>query len=160
MKPHRPGSPRPDERPDPRAQRAHHIHLSRRSFLAGAGAIVATGAAAAVFGCEERDTGAPSVAGTSSTPHTTPVPTPNPERGGTLRVYNQDAMPYDSLTLGVSCRAMSANGFEYTRCMRVDSLDVRVKRITLVITPANTYYRPATEVFQRSRPVVANALYR
>ena len=78
----------------------------------------------------------------------------------TQQVNRIGAMPYDSLTLGVSCRAMSSNGFDYTRCMRVDSLDMRVKRITLVITPANTFYRPATEIFQRSRPVVASALYR
>ena len=89
--------PNRDEVPQERTKpRGHHVHVSRRSFLAGAGAIVATGAAATVFGCDERESKT-SVAGTTASPQNTPVPTPNPERGGTLRVYNFDAMPYDSI---------------------------------------------------------------
>ena len=78
----------------------------------------------------------------------------------TQQVNRIGALPYDSLMLGVSCRPMESNGFAYTRCVRVDSIQPRVKRVTLAITPANPSHRPVMEVFQRSQSIIGNPLGR
>lgn len=74
------------------------------------------------------------------------------------QVNRLSVLPYDSLALGTTCKAINANGFAYQRCVRVDSLQMRVKQITLTITPTNTSLKPATEVFRRSKPSASNVL--
>jgi ABC-type transport system substrate-binding protein len=69
--------------------------VSRRGFLAASAAIAAAAGAAAIAGCGERTQPArrSDVLSEAATPSASPVGT----RGGVLRVYNFDAMPYDSL---------------------------------------------------------------
>jgi len=74
------------------------------------------------------------------------------------QVNRLGVLPYDSLALGTTCKAINANGFAYTRCVRVDSLQQSVKQITLTITPTNTAIKPVTEVFTRSKTPTANPL--
>jgi Tfp pilus assembly protein PilV len=76
------------------------------------------------------------------------------------QVNRVGVLPYDSLALGTTCRTLTDNGFSYTRCVRVDSLQVRVKQVTLTITPANVAIKPVTEVFRRSEPPTGQALNR
>jgi ABC-type transport system substrate-binding protein len=90
-------TPPPDGEREP-ARPQHHAHISRRSFLAGSALIAAGGAAAAVVGWARRDDRATvRVAGSSTTPTAVPDAIPANARGGTLRVYNFDASPYDAL---------------------------------------------------------------
>jgi prepilin-type N-terminal cleavage/methylation domain-containing protein len=74
------------------------------------------------------------------------------------QVNRLSVLPYDSLALGTTCKAINANGFAYQRCVRVDSLGLRLKQITLTITPTNSAIKPATEVFRRSKPADTNPL--
>jgi prepilin-type N-terminal cleavage/methylation domain-containing protein len=76
------------------------------------------------------------------------------------QVNRLSVLPYDSLALGTTCKDMSVNGFDYERCVRVDSLQQRLKQITLTITPDNSAIRPVTEVFQRSKPPTTNVMNR
>lgn len=78
----------------------------------------------------------------------------------TQQVNRLSALPYDSLALGTSCKTITANGFSYNRCVRVDSLQPKLKQITLAITPANAAFKPVTEVFQRSRPTTSLAVFK
>jgi peptide/nickel transport system substrate-binding protein len=69
-------------------------HVSRRGFLAASGAISAAAAAAAIGGCGE--SAGPKKQNDVLAGSATPM-SPVGTRGGTLRVYNFDATPYDSL---------------------------------------------------------------
>ncbi len=81
----------------PRSARSHAaLHrVSRRGFLAASAGISATAVSVAIIGY--RKSGTPrkrtDVLSESATPATSPVGT----RGGSLRVYNFDAMAYDTL---------------------------------------------------------------
>jgi prepilin-type N-terminal cleavage/methylation domain-containing protein len=76
------------------------------------------------------------------------------------QVNRVGVLPYDSLALGTTCRTITDNRFSYTRCVQVDSVQVRVKQITVTITPANSAIKPVTEVFRRTEPPVTHALNR
>lgn len=76
----------------------------------------------------------------------------------TQQVNRVSVLPYDSMAVGTTCKAVSASGFGYTRCVRVDQLQPKVKQITLTITPANAAIKPDTEVFRRTKPATANPL--
>jgi ABC-type transport system substrate-binding protein len=78
----------------PPAARHRHLHVTRRSFLAAAGLVVAGGAAAAVLELRDRGGRSSEVAGIEATPRTAKTPAGN--RGGMLRAYTFDAMPYDT----------------------------------------------------------------
>ena len=78
----------------------------------------------------------------------------------TQQVNRIDALPYDSLALGATCKAIDTNGFAYTRCVRVDSLEPKLKQVTLSITPVNTSFKPVTEIFQRSRPTTSTPVFK
>jgi Tfp pilus assembly protein PilV len=76
------------------------------------------------------------------------------------QVNRVGVLPYDSLALGTTCKSITENRFSYTRCVRVDSVQVSVKQITLTITPANSAIKPVTEVFRRTEPPAGHALNR
>jgi prepilin-type N-terminal cleavage/methylation domain-containing protein len=76
----------------------------------------------------------------------------------TQQVNWVSVLPYDTLPLGSSCKVINNSGFSYTRCVQVDSVQVKVKRITLTITPANTTIKPVTEVFLRAKLATNNPL--
>jgi prepilin-type N-terminal cleavage/methylation domain-containing protein len=75
----------------------------------------------------------------------------------TQQVNRVSVLPYDSLALGTTCRTVTGS-FAHTRCVQVDSLQVKVKQITLIITPANTKIKPDTEVFRRTKPPTTNVM--
>jgi len=74
--------------------RHHHLHITRRAFLAGAGLAVAGGTAAAIVRLKRKDRPRSEVEGIEATPRTARTPAGN--RGGVLRAYNFDAMPHDT----------------------------------------------------------------
>lgn len=76
------------------AQAALH-RVSRRSFLAASAAISAAGAGVAIFGYH--NTTKPGKHSAVLSESATPAASPVGARGGALRVYNFDAMQYDSL---------------------------------------------------------------
>ena len=78
----------------------------------------------------------------------------------TQQVNRIGAVPYDSLPLGITCKSITTNGFGYLRCVRVDSLQLKLKQITLAIIPNSTAFKPVTEIFHRSRPTGSTALFK
>lgn len=84
-------------RPNPRSARSHAVlhRVSRRGFLAASAAISAAAAGVAIVGynAKAKPLKRRAVLSDYATPSASPVGT----RGGSLRVYNFDAMPYDTL---------------------------------------------------------------
>jgi prepilin-type N-terminal cleavage/methylation domain-containing protein len=78
----------------------------------------------------------------------------------TQQVNRLGVLPYDSLPVGTNCRAVTANGFGYTRCVAVVVLSPSVKQVTLTMTPVNSAIRPVVEVFRRTLPPASYALNR
>ena len=62
------------------------------------------------------------------------------------------AMPFDSLRAKAGSTTVSGPPLSYTRRIVVDSLSPRMARVTIVITPTNTLFKPDTLVLQRSKP--------
>ena len=67
------------------------------------------------------------------------------------------ALPYDSLALGTSCKNFTTP-FAYSRCVRVDSTAVRIKKVTLTVTPTNTLIKADSQAFDRAKPVTSSPL--
>jgi peptide/nickel transport system substrate-binding protein len=103
-------------------RRPHHIHLSRRSFIAGAALIGAGAAATAVFRLNDGGKTDSEVAGAEATPKSTIAKAPAGSRGGILRTYNFDAMPYDSLDPHLTMMGPIANmhAAVFSRLLRFD----------------------------------------
>jgi prepilin-type N-terminal cleavage/methylation domain-containing protein len=62
------------------------------------------------------------------------------------------AMPFDSLAAKVGTITVNKPPVPYTRKITVDSLSPKLRRVTIVITPLNTVFRPDTVVLERSKP--------
>jgi prepilin-type N-terminal cleavage/methylation domain-containing protein len=62
------------------------------------------------------------------------------------------AMPFDSLKGKAGTITVNKPPVPYTRSITVDSLSPKLRRVTIVITPLNTVFRPDTLVLQRSKP--------
>lgn len=77
-------------------------------------------------------------------------------RNGVLmqQVNLLESLPYDSLAVGTSVSSVTANPYPHTTTITVAEVWVRyqlkMKKVTLVIAPANTLYRPDTTIFIRS----------
>jgi Tfp pilus assembly protein PilV len=75
-------------------------------------------------------------------------------RAGALSQYlNQfAAMPFDSLAAKVGTTTVTGPRMPYTRKIMVDSLSAKLRRVTIIITPNNTVFKPDTLVLQRGKP--------
>ena len=62
------------------------------------------------------------------------------------------AMPFDSLKSRAGTITVTKPPLPYTRKVMVDSLSPRLRRVTVVVTPLNTVFRPDTVVLQRTKP--------
>lgn len=62
------------------------------------------------------------------------------------------ALPFDSLKGKAGTVTVNKPPLPYTRVVTVDSLSPKLRRVTVVITPLNTMFRPDTMVLQRTKP--------
>jgi len=62
------------------------------------------------------------------------------------------AMPFDSLKGKAGTITVNKPPLPYTRKIVVDSLSPKLRRVTIVVTPLNTTFRPDTVVLQRTKP--------
>lgn len=62
------------------------------------------------------------------------------------------AMPFDSLKGKAGTTTVNKPPLPYTRKITVDSLSAKMRRVTIVITPTSTVFKPDTVVLQRSKP--------
>lgn len=63
-----------------------------------------------------------------------------------------NAMPFDSLSAKAGTTTVNKPPLPYTRMIRVDSLSPKLRRVTIVITPLNTMFKPDTMVLNRTKP--------
>ena len=76
-----------------------------------------------------------------------------PRSGIVSQNMNQfSAMPFDSLKGKAGTITINRPPMPYTRKITVDSLSPKMQRVTIVITPINTAFKPDTLVLQRSKP--------
>jgi len=62
------------------------------------------------------------------------------------------AMPYDSLKGKAGTITVNKPPLPYTRKITVDSLSPKLRRVTIVVTPLNTLFRPDTAIIERTKP--------
>jgi Tfp pilus assembly protein PilV len=85
-------------------------------------------------------------------------------RNGVLmqQVNALESQPFDSLAIGTSTLASTAMPYPYTRTVTVELIsqvfELKAKKVTLIITPTNTLYKPDTTVFVRSSASTMRAL--
>ena len=65
------------------------------------------------------------------------------------QVNRLSALTFDSLSAHAGCTTIATGQFHHTRCIGVADVASGQKRITLVITPANTMLKPDTTIFDR-----------
>ena len=61
------------------------------------------------------------------------------------------ALPFDSLKGKAGTVTVNRPPLPYTRTVTVDSLSPTLVRVTIVVTPTNRVFKPATLVLQRSK---------
>ena len=61
------------------------------------------------------------------------------------------ALPFDSLKGKAGTVTVNKPPMPYTRMVQVDSLSPTLQRVTIIITPTNTVFKPDTLVLQRSK---------
>lgn len=61
------------------------------------------------------------------------------------------ALPFDSLKGKAGSLIVNKPPMPYTRTVTVDSLSPTLVRVTIVVTPTSSLYKPDTVVLQRSR---------
>ena len=73
-----------------------------------------------------------------------------------------EAIPYDSLAIGVTTDSVTAKPYPHTVKVTVEQYyekwQLKAKKVTLVITPKNTIYMPDTMIFTRSSANTLTAL--
>jgi prepilin-type N-terminal cleavage/methylation domain-containing protein len=87
--------------------------------------------------------------------------TGNAYRNGVLmqEVNRLEGIPYDSIAIGSSSVSVSTMPYPHTRVVTVSEPVARtIKSITVVITPANTKFKPDTVSFIRTRARTSRAL--
>jgi prepilin-type N-terminal cleavage/methylation domain-containing protein len=70
----------------------------------------------------------------------------------TRQVNRLVVLPFDSLPRDSGTTTITSSGTTFTRQMQLDSIGPLERRVHLMLTPANTLFRPETVVFNRSRP--------
>jgi len=89
------------------------------------------------------------------------VATGNAYRNGVLmhEVNRLEGIPYDSIPVGSSSIVVSTAPYRHTRVITVtEPVAAVVKAVQIVITPANTRFKPDTVQFTRTRSRTSRAL--
>ena len=89
------------------------------------------------------------------------VATGNAYRNGVLmhEVNRLEGLPYDSIPVGSSSIVVSTAPYRHTRVITVaEPVAAVVKTVQIVITPANTRFKPDTVSFTRTRSRTSRAL--
>jgi prepilin-type N-terminal cleavage/methylation domain-containing protein len=75
-------------------------------------------------------------------------------RGGILaqQVNQFAAMPFDSLKGKAGTVTVNKPPLPYTRTITVDSLSAKLRRVTIIVAPLNSAFKPDTLVIQRTKP--------
>ena len=77
-------------------------------------------------------------------------------RNGVLmeQINQLESLPFDSLAIGTSTSTSSVKPYPYTRTVTVSLIsqvfELKAKKVILIITPANSLYKPDTTTFVRS----------
>jgi Tfp pilus assembly protein PilV len=77
-------------------------------------------------------------------------------RNGVLmeEINQLESKNFDSLAIGTSTKTVTAKPYPYTRTVTVSMIsqvyELKAKKVILIITPANSLYRPDTTTFVRS----------
>jgi Tfp pilus assembly protein PilV len=65
-----------------------------------------------------------------------------------------ESLPFDSLAVGTTTSSNSSMPYPYTKTVTVSLIsqvyELKAKKVTLIIQPANVLYRPDTTIFVRS----------
>lgn len=76
-----------------------------------------------------------------------------------MREVNRlEALPYDSLAVGSASVTVPEMPYPHTRVVSITSPSLSVKKVTLVITPVNSLYKPDTVSFTRTLPATTTSL--
>jgi hypothetical protein len=59
-------------------------------------------------------------------------------------------LAFDSLPGAAACATVANVPIPHTRCVTVSNTSSKLRRVTMVITPTNTLYRPDTVVLDRA----------
>ena len=89
------------------------------------------------------------------------VATGNAYRNGVLmhEVNRLEGIPYDSIPVGSSSIVVSTAPYRHTRTITVaEPVAAVVKTVQIVLTPANTRFKPDTVSFTRTRSRTSRAL--
>jgi prepilin-type N-terminal cleavage/methylation domain-containing protein len=68
------------------------------------------------------------------------------------------ALPYDSLAVGTQSFSATSGRYPHTRVVSITEPVVRVKKIKVIVTPANPMYKPDTLQFTRTNAKTSKVL--
>lgn len=85
--------------------------------------------------------------------------------GATYRqgILNQEvnrltSLPFTALPGAAGCTTVAAGTFPHTRCVTVTDVTSTLRRVRVVVTPAQPGVRPDSSTFERANPPVGNPL--
>ena len=67
-------------------------------------------------------------------------------------------LPFASLPGAVGCTTVATGTFPHTRCVTVTNVSSTLRRVQVVVTPAQPGVRPDTARFERANPPTGNPL--
>jgi hypothetical protein len=75
-------------------------------------------------------------------------------RAGALaaQVNRLEVLPYDTLPSRAGCVSVPTSPLPRTECITVEDLAVGRRRVTLILRPNNTAFRPDTVIMVRTKP--------
>ena len=76
----------------------------------------------------------------------------------TQEINRMSAVPFASLPAAAGCQTVAGGTFPHTRCVTVASINTRLRRVTIAVTPAQPGITPDTVVLDRSNPPTFNPL--
>jgi Tfp pilus assembly protein PilV len=68
------------------------------------------------------------------------------------------ALPFTTLPGMVGCTTVNAGVFPHTRCVTVTNVSATLRRVEVIVTPAQPSVRPDTARFDRANPPLGNPL--
>lgn len=76
-----------------------------------------------------------------------------------LEVNRLEGIPYDSIPVGTTTYQVTSGNYAHTRVITVaEPVAARVKTIRIVLTPANTRFKPDTVSFTRTKAKTSKVL--